>query len=296
VLVAAGTAAGFAAAYNTPFAAVLFVLETIVGIAALEAVIPTIAATVIATVLTRSMAGGGPIYGAREFSTTSSWEFVSFLMVALVGTLVALVFKRVLAFAERLFEGGGFRQPFRSAVGGLLVGVVAMRLPAVVGNGYEPLNRLLDGTLDVQILVALLIAKIVVTSGSVASGIPGGIFTPVLLTGGIIGALWGQFTALFWSAPAAHIGSYALVGMAATTAASIHAPLTAAVLVFELSGDYAIALPLLLVTSVATAMSRGLGALSVYEAELNRRGLMWRLTMEGRDLAGRASRPARRSL
>ena len=106
----------------------------------------------------------------------------------------------------------------------------------------------------------------------------------MLLAGGIVGALWGQFTALFWAVPAVHIGSYALVGMAATTAASIHAPLTAAVLVFELSGDYAIALPLLFVTSVATAISRAIGGRSVYAAELLRRGLTWRLTIDGRQI------------
>jgi len=286
-LVAAGTAAGFAAAYNTPFAAVLFVLETIIGIAALEAVIPAVAATVIASMLTRTLAGGGPIYGSRAFSTTSPWEFVSFVVVAVLGAFVAAAFKGTLAIAERVFEHGRLQQPWRSMVGGLLVGVVAIGLPAVVGNGYEPLNQLLDGSIDAQLLILLLVAKIVATSGSVGSGVPGGIFTPVLLAGGIVGTLWGQFTALFWDVPGAHIGSYALVGMAATTAASIHAPLTAAVLVFELSGDYAIALPLLLVTSVAIAVSRTLGAMSVYEAELTRRGLMWRLTLEGRAIERR---------
>jgi CIC family chloride channel protein len=282
VLVAAGTAAGFVAAYNTPFAAVLFVLETIVGIAALEAVIPTVAATVIASVLTRAIAGGGPIYGARTFSTSSPWEFASFAVVALLGAMAATGFKWTLAGAERVFEEHNVGQPLRAALGGLLVGVVAMGLPTVAGNGYEPLNQLLDGSLGWQLLLVLLIAKIAVTSGSVASGIPGGVFTPVLLVGGIVGAVWGHVTALFWNVPAGHIGSYALVGMAATTAASIHAPLTAAALVFELSGDYAIALPLLFVTAIATAASRLLGAMSLYEAELERRGLGWRRTLEGR--------------
>jgi len=293
VLVAAGTAAGFAAAYNTPFAAVLFVLETIVGIAALEAVIPTIVATVISSALTRAIAGGGPIYGSRAFSTTSPWEFASFLVVALLGALVAIAFKRSLARAEQLFEQHAPGQPFRCALGGLVVGAVAWFLPQVAGNGYEPLNQLLDGALDVRVLLILLVAKIAVTSGSVASGIPGGVFTPVLLVGGIVGAVWGEFTSLFWGVPAAHIGSYALVGMAATTAATIHAPLTAAVLVFELSGDYAIALPLLMVTSVATAISAASRSASVYEAELQRRGLGWRLTLEGRDL--QSARPRRGS-
>ena len=288
VLVAAGTAAGFAAAYNTPFAAVLFVLETIVGIAALEAVIPIIAATVIATVLTRVIAGGGPIYGERTFSSTSPWAFASFLAIAILGTGIAFVFRRILKLCEQAFEAGDIQQPARAALGGLLLGAVVCVVPDVAGNGYEPLNRVLDGSLAPALLLILLVTKIAASSVSVGSGIPGGVFTPVLLVGGITGALWAYAIGLVWSIPAADVGSYALVGMAATTAATIHAPITAAVLVFELSGDYAIALPLLFVASVSTALSRGLGAASVYEAELQRRGLNWRLTLEGRDVGSPA--------
>ena len=285
-LVAAGTAAGFAAAYNTPFAAALFVLETIVGIAALEAVIPILAATAIGTALTRTMAGGGPIYGARDFTTTSPWEFASFVAVAVLAAGAAALFKQCLAWFEGIFTRWSIGQPWRSAIGGLIVGAVACGVPHVAGNGYEPLNQLLDGTMAVRLLLLLLVAKIVATGASVASGVPGGVFTPVLLVGGIVGALWGHIASLAWYVPATHIGSYALLGMAAAAAASTHAPLTAAVLVFELSGDYAIALPLLFVTSLATVSSRALGTVSIYEAELHRRGLAWRLTLEGRQMTG----------
>ena len=130
------------------------------------------------------------------------------------------------------------------------------------------MNALLNQQLAVGVLIVLIIAKVIATSASVASGVPGGIFTAVLLVGGALGTLW----------------AHALVGMAATTAASIHAPLTAAVLVFELSGDYPIVLPLLIATVVSTSVSRGLGTESVYEAELRRKGLGWELTLEGRQL------------
>jgi chloride channel protein, CIC family len=282
VLVAAGTAAGFAAAYNTPFAAVLFVLETVVGIAALEAVIPTICATVIASLIVRAVVGGGPLYGAHAFAVTSAWEYPLFLVLAIVGAGIAAGFRHALRLSERLFERIALPVPMRSAAGGLIVGGLAVLLPQVAGNGYEPLNQLLDGALAWRVAVALLVGKILATSASVGSGVPGGIFTPVLLVGGIGGALWGGLVSIYWSVPASHLGSYVLIGMAATTAASTHAPLTATVFVFEISGDYAIALPLLLVTSLATAVSRGWGAVSVYEAELRRRGLEWRLTLEGR--------------
>jgi len=128
----------------------------------------------------------------------------------------------------------------------------------------------------------LLVTKVFATSFSVASGIPGGIFTAMLLVGGAVGELYGHAAVLLGLTSASAASSYALVGMAATTAASIHAPLTAAVLVFELSGDYPIVLPLLLVTVVATGISRALGSESIYEAELRRKGVRWEVTLEGR--------------
>ena len=291
VLVAAGTAAGFAAAYNTPFAAVLFVLETIVGIAALEAIVPILAATVIATAVTRALVGGGPIYGQRVFAVSSLWEFLSFAAVGVLSGLGGVVFKRSLKMAERLVASRGMQQPWRGTAGGLLVGLIALGLPQVVGNGFEPLNAILDGRTVPGVLLLLALAKIVATSASVASGIPGGIFTPSLLVGGIIGAEWTHVLTAMHLATG-NVGGYALVGMAAATAATIHAPLTAAVLVFELSGDYSIALPLLFATVIATTVSRALQTTSIYEAELADRGLRWRLTLEGRELSPASDEPA----
>jgi CIC family chloride channel protein len=281
VLVAAGTAAGFAAAYNTPFAASLFVLETIAGIAAPVLLLPVMAATVGAAAITRATVGAGPIYGQRAFGLESYGELLSFAGLGLAAAVVALAFRTVLTALERWFEQHPLPQPFRAMLGGLLVGAIATRLPAVVGNGYEPLNGILDSGIAVTSVGVLVIAKIVATSGSVASGIPGGIFTPMLLIGAALGAGWSDIGALGASSNA---GSYALVGMAAATAASIHAPLTAAVMVFELSGDYLIVLPLILATVVATATSEALGGESVYGSELRKRGLGWQMTLEGRQM------------
>lgn len=284
VLVAAGTAAGFAAAYNTPFAAVLFVLETIVGIATLDALLPAIGATVIATALTRAIVGGGPIYGERAFVAGSPFELVSYAVLGVVAAAAAGAFRQTLAVFERLVDRHPLPQPWRAACGGLLIGAIAVFLPSVAGNGYEPLNLILDGRLAAATMACLVVAKVVGTSGSVASGVPGGMFTPVLLVGGALGSVYGLALHALGFPAVASAGSYALVGMAATTAAMIHAPLTAAVLVFELSGDYPIVLPLLLSTAIATWLARRRGGQSVYEAELRRRGLGWELTLDGRSV------------
>jgi len=286
VLVAAGTTAGFAAAYNTPFAAVMFVLETIVGVAAPTLLVPVMVASVLATAITRALVGAGPIYGQRAFGLASYLDLVSFGALGVAGALAAVGFKEVLKSFEQLAERRALPQPLQAMLGGALVGAIAIVVPEVGGNGYEPLNAILDVQPVVAWLALLMVAKVIATSGSVATGIPGGVFTPMLLVGAALGAVWAQCVGS-WASPHATAGSFMLVGMAATTAASIHAPLTAAVMIFELSGDYLVVLPLLLATVVATSVSRAMGSESVYDAELRKRGLTWEVTLEGRRLERR---------
>lgn len=283
VLVAAGVAAGFTAAYNTPLAAILFVVEVVVGVVALDVVVFVMIATAISTTLLRIVAGGGPIYGERAFAITSPVELLAHAALGVAASLVAHAFTRLLAAGEHLASRSRIPQPWRAACGGLLVGALAIVLPQVAGNGYEPLNRLLDGDFTLGFIAVLLLAKAFATTSSVSSGSPGGVFTPTLFIGGAAGALWGEALARGLDLPAAR-GSYALVGMAAMMAATTHAPLMAAVLVFELSGDYAIALPLVLATATATAVSRKLHPDSIYTSELRRRGVTWELTLSGREV------------
>jgi CIC family chloride channel protein len=276
-LVAAGTAAGFAAAYNTPLAAVLFVLEVIVGVATLEVIVPVAVATAVGTALTRAVVGGGPIYGERAFALASAGEFAAFGVLGVLAALAGVGFMKLLATGERLFARlAGWPRAARAALGGLIVGLIAWQLPQVAGNGYEPLRSILDGQIPFLALLLLAAAKAVATTASVSSGSPGGVFTPTMLIGAALGAAVGAVVARV--APAGvdvAAGGYALVGMAAAVAATTHAPLMATVLGFELSGDYAIVLPLLLATAVATLLARRLERDSIYTAELRRRGIAW---------------------
>jgi len=283
ILIAAGTAAGFAAAYNTPLAAVAFVLEIVSGVIVVDTVVPTLVATVIATVLTRAAVGAGPIYGTRHFMLTSSGELFAYAGMAVFAAFAAFGFARLMALGESLFHRPGIAPPWRQALGGLCAGAILIFVPAVAGNGYEPLNALLDGAPAIGIVIALLVAKAIATTASVASGSPGGVFTPTLLIGGCTGYL---FNVALVSAglDVGSPGGYTLVGMAAAIAAATHAPLMAAVLAFELSGDYAVVLPLVLATAVATAVARMLGADSIYMAELRERGMSWEMTHKGREV------------
>lgn len=292
ILIAAGTAAGFAAAYNTPLAAVAFVLEVVAGIVVIDTIVPTLVATVIATTMTRAVVGAGPIYGTRMFVLTHAGELFAFAGVAVAAALAAFAFARLVALGERLFRRAWLRAPWRQAIGGLGAGAIIVFVPAVAGNGYEPLNFVLDGSSLVTAVAVLIFAKAIATTCSVGSGSPGGVFTPTLLIGGCVGYLVGiGLHALGFDVGPP--GGYALVGMAAAIAAATHAPLMAAVLAFELSGDYAVVLPLVLATAIATALSRTLGPDSIYMAELRARGVSWQLTMAGRETSPQDSRPKR---
>lgn len=279
-VIASGTAAGFAAAYNTPFAAVLFVLEIVTGVVVLEALLPVMVATVIATAITRAVVGGGPIYGERGFTLPSASELGAFALLGVVAAFGGQAFMRLLALGERFFEWTRIPQPARAAIGGAAVGVLALRVPEVTGNGFEPLDLLLDGAFPPLLVLVILVSKALATTASVASGSPGGVFTPSLLLGGAIGALFGHALGGIFHLSGAE-GSFALVGMAAVSAATTHAPMMAAVLVFEVSADYALVLPLVLATAIATLIARRLHPESLYTAELRRRGVGWEITYEG---------------
>lgn len=289
ILIAAGTAAGFASAYNTPLAGVLFVLEVVAGVVVLDAIVPALVATVIATALTRAVVGHGPIYGQRAFTLSSPAELLAYAGLGVTAAVAAQGFMRLLSAGEEAFQRPWLRMPWRPALGGLLAGAIAVGVPQVAGNGYEPLNELLDQRFALEFVALLVVAKCFATAASVSSGSPGGVFTPTLLLGGAIGSLFGSGLGHLCGTAVGPPGGYALVGMAAATAATTHAPLMAAIMVFELSGDYAVVLPLVLATAISTAVSRGLRADSIYAAELRRRGIAWELTFAGRRLSTRSA-------
>jgi chloride channel protein, CIC family len=286
-LIAAGAAAGFAAAYNTPIAAILFVVEVVTGVIALDIVLPAIIATPIATALTRLAIGGGPIYGQRSFSMSSNAELAVYAVLGLLAGVGGPLFMLLLSRGEALFARISSSKPARAALGGALVGVMAIALPQVTGNGYEAINLILGERVSIGLIVVLLLAKALATTSSVSSGSPGGVFTPSLFLGAALGGALGHVVLRVspLSTPGA-IAAYSLVGMAAMIASTTHAPIMATVLVFELSGDYAIVLPLLTACAIATLLSRRLHRESIYTEEVRRRGTRWEVRVVGEDDSG----------
>jgi CIC family chloride channel protein len=262
-LIAAGTAAGFAAAYNTPIAAVLFVAEIVAGTTALEMAMPALISVTIATLLSRWALGPGPLYGLRTFTLAARSELLGYLALGVVTGAGGAGFIALLTLGRRSFARLSLPPAARGALGGLLVGLCALRFAEVTGNGYEVIQLMLDARVGVAMMALLLAVKAFGTTATVGSGSPGGVFTPSLFLGAAMGGIVGAAARTIWHAPG-FPGGYALCGMAGAIAATTRAPIMASVLGFELSGDYAIVLPLFITTAAATAVSRPLRRLSIY--------------------------------
>ena len=262
-LIAAGTAAGFAAAYNTPIAAVLFVVEIVAETPALGLALPALTSTTVATLLTRWALGAGPLYGLRTFTLQAQSELLGYAVLGIVTGLGGAGFMALLEVGRRGFARLNAPPAARGALGGLMVGLCALRFPEVTGNGYETIQLMLDARVGLVMMALLLAVKAFGTTASVSSGSPGGVFTPSLFLGAAMGGIVGAAAGAVWPRPG-FPGGYVLCGMAGAIAATTRAPIMASVLGFELSGDYAIVLPLFIATATATAVSRPLHRKSIY--------------------------------
>lgn len=280
MILAAGVAAGFAAAYNAPIAATLFVLEVVTGVVVLEAAIPVMVAAVVATVVLHIFVGGAPIYTTRTFSFVDLVELPSYALLGIASAPLGVFFLRLLSRVEPWWKK--LPNPARPAIGGAVCGVFLCVMPTVAGNGFEEVSAILDGRLALGAVVWLLVTKPIATASSVGSGHPGGVFTPTLLLGACLGFVFAAGAHALFGDRIASPGSYALIGLAAALAATTHAPLMSAILACELSGDYQLILPLLLACALAAGVARYLYIDSVYTAELTKRGVRWRLTLDGR--------------
>jgi chloride channel protein, CIC family len=278
ILVAAGAGAGIAAAYNTPIAAVLFVLEVVAGSFATDLIGPTAIAAVIGTLVGRIYLWQGPIYDIPHFTLQTPQEIFGYAILGVLAGLVAALFAGGLRFGEAVFSRVRTPRWVRAGLGGLLVGAIAMRLPDVCGNGYETVVDILNARVGYGLLVLLLAGKLVATVSSVTSGSPGGVFTPTLFLGAALGGIAGNLVHHVFPLATGGASNYALVGMGALLAATTRAPIMATVLIAELTGDYLVVPPQLLACGIAATLTYKLD--SVYTRELRRRGISWEGTLE----------------
>ena len=283
LMVACGGAAGIAAAYNAPISGALFVSEIVLGSTAMESFGPLVVASVTSSATIHQFLGYGPVFDVPHLRFGSNWELIFFVILGVLLGHLAPPFLALLDFAKSRFVRLGLRPYWQLGLGGLIVGAVSVFWPQVWGNGYSVVGAILNGELVGLLLLGVLAAKVVATSATVGSGAVGGVFTPTLFIGCAVGALAGgvlhRLMPNFTSDPAA----YALIGMGGFLAATTHAPLTSILMLFEMTLDYQIVLPLMLacVTAHYTAKVYRRGE-SIYHGSLNRaigasQGDDWRL-------------------
>lgn len=272
LMVACGGAAGIAAAYNAPISGALFVSEIILGSIAMESFGPLVVASVTSSATIHQLLGYGPVYDVpRVLHFVSNYELIFYALLGVLLGHLAPPFIALLDLARAAFARLRLPLYWQLGAGGLVVGVISIFVPQVWGNGFSVVGTILHGELAGVWLLAVLAAKVLATSATVGSRAVGGVFTPTLFIGCAVGALYGgllhQLLPTFTSVPTA----YALIGMGGFLAATTHAPLTSILMLFEMTEDYEIVLPLMLACVVAhfTAKVYRRGE-SIYQASLTR--------------------------
>ncbi|HIB94746.1 MAG TPA: CBS domain-containing protein [Deltaproteobacteria bacterium] len=278
-LVACGAAGGIAATFNAPIAGAVFALEVLLrrfGSVYFGAVVIS---AVTADVIAHYFEGDSRTFLTPEYTMQSPWELLLYTLMGFIAALAAVGFSRLLYFSEDIWGLIRIPEPAKPLFGGILLGLLGIisyqidGFPRVFGVGYETIENTLFSQLTLQVTFGLLLLKLVATTLTLGSGGSGGIFAPSLFMGAMLGASFGQIAHTIFPEIVAPSGAYALVGMAAFFGGAAHAPITAILILFEMTGDYQIILPLMLSTVLSTIVSRNLSPDSIYTLKLKRRGV-----------------------
>ncbi len=286
-LVACGAAGGIAATFNAPIAGVIFALEIILGSFNVRHFSSVVISSVTASIIGRAVFGNEPAFAIPlEYGINSLWEFIFYLGLGVLAAFWGVLFVRTLYWSEDVFDGWKLKPEWiKPMIGGILLGIIALLYPRLTGVswehqpqifnvGYEVIEGALANQLTFKIALTLLVLKLVATSLTLGSGGSGGVFAPSLFMGAMLGTAFDLGVHTVFPDISAPPGAYALVGMAATFAATAHAPITAVLILFELTGDYRIILPLMLTVVVTTILAQKLlKGESIYTLKLTRRGV-----------------------
>jgi CIC family chloride channel protein len=274
-LLPVGSAAGVAAAFNTPMSAVTFAFEEIVGDLNQRMLGGVLIAAVIASAISRGMEGPGPIYAeVPAYGLNNPAELVFYVLLGAIVGCAGVFFSRTLLRLRTIFRNlhsvPGWIKP---AIGGLGVGIVGLFAQQAMGSGYDTLSSALKGNLPLTVMLTLSLAKLVTTALSYGSGGAGGIFAPSLFIGAMVGGTLGELVKwVFPNSPTA-VGAFSLVGMGASFCATIRAPITSVLIIFEMTSNYSLILPLMIANAVAYIIASRLQPVPIYDALLQQDGI-----------------------
>lgn len=266
MLIPVGAAAGLAAAFNTPIAAVTFTLEEVVGDVNGRILGSTVVAAVTASMVEHSILGDSPLFGISVYHLRNPLDLLFYFVLGVIGGFVSVAFVRGLLWLRGRFKRFPRSKRLHPAIGGATVGFISLLAPRILGVGYPTVRLSLEGKLVLGTLIVLFLLKFGATIISYACGASGGLFSPTLFIGATLGGGFGAALQHYFPTLAPNTGAFALVGMGTLFAGIIRAPMTSVLIIFEMTRDYQIILPLMVSNVVSYYISQRFQGVSIYDA------------------------------